>query len=52
MPTDYRIGIVPASDTGAVEMALRSLLGAPGVDARPFKSFGIGHQQGQAATAG
>ena len=34
VPADYRIGITPASDTGAVEMALWTLLGARGVDVR------------------
>lgn len=42
VPDDYRIGIVPASDTGAVEMALWSLLGARGVEMLVWESFGAG----------
>jgi phosphoserine aminotransferase len=42
IPRDHRIGIVPASDTGAVEMALWSLLGARGVDVLAWESFGEG----------
>ena len=39
MPADWRLGIVPASDTGAVEMALWSLLGARPVDVLAHESF-------------
>jgi phosphoserine aminotransferase len=42
IPADWRLGIVPASDTGAVEIALWSLLGARGVDILTFESFGEG----------
>src|SRR5260370_40810898 len=42
VPAGYRIGIVPASDTGAVEMALWSLLGARPVPTIAWASFGEG----------
>ena len=42
VPGEYRIGITPGSDTGAVEMALWTLLGARGVDILAWESFGEG----------
>ena len=42
VPDDYRIGITPGSDTGALEMALWTMLGARGVDVLAWESFGEG----------
>ena len=42
IPADYRLAVVPASDTGAMEMALWSLLGPRGIDVLAWESFGEG----------
>src|ERR1051326_2801184 len=42
MPADWRLGVVPASDTGAMEIALWSLLGPRPVDVLTWESFGAG----------
>ena len=42
IPADFRVGIIPGSDTGAFELALWSVLGARGVDVLAWESFGSG----------
>ncbi len=42
LPDDWRLGIVPGSDTGAIEMAMWTMLGARGVDVLAFESFSEG----------
>ena len=46
LPEGYVLGIVPASDTGAIEMAMWSLLGERGVDVLSWESFGSGWAAG------
>ena len=45
LPEDYRIGVVPASDTGAMEAALWSLLGPRGIDCLAWEQFGLAWQR-------
>jgi phosphoserine aminotransferase len=51
MPETYVLGIVPASDTGAVEMALWSMLGERGVDILTWEAFSAGWATAKANSA-